>query len=139
MTVVDYGCGPGRYIRGFAHAVGDKGMVYAADVHELALKYVRCKIAKYHLENVEPVFIKGSSSLIPDKTADMICAFDMFHQVENPEEFLNELHRLAKKTCQLILDDGHQSREETLRKVSACRVWKIDEEHKDHLRCSPVY
>ncbi len=32
MTVVDYGCGPGRYTTRFAKLVGEKGKVYAVGV-----------------------------------------------------------------------------------------------------------
>jgi len=36
MTVIDYGCGPGRYTTEFAKIVGEKGKVYAVDIHEMA-------------------------------------------------------------------------------------------------------
>jgi 2-polyprenyl-3-methyl-5-hydroxy-6-metoxy-1,4-benzoquinol methylase len=39
MTVVDYGCGPGRYTIRFAKLVGERGKVYAVDVQELAIEY----------------------------------------------------------------------------------------------------
>jgi len=38
MTVVDYGCGPGRYSIKFAEIVGNQGLVYAVDIHELAIE-----------------------------------------------------------------------------------------------------
>ena len=41
MTLIDYGCGPGRYTIRFARLVGDQGKVYAVDVQALALEYVR--------------------------------------------------------------------------------------------------
>ena len=40
MTVIDYGCGPGRYTTKFAGKVGEKGKVYAIDIHELAIEDV---------------------------------------------------------------------------------------------------
>ncbi len=44
MTVVDYGCGPGRYSTRFAKLVGEKGKVYAVDVQPLALETVKRKM-----------------------------------------------------------------------------------------------
>jgi ubiquinone/menaquinone biosynthesis C-methylase UbiE len=44
MTVVDYGCGPGRYTTRSARLVGERGKVYAVDVQELALETVKQKI-----------------------------------------------------------------------------------------------
>ena len=40
QTVVDYGCGPGSYIRKAAALVGESGRVYAVDIHELAVATV---------------------------------------------------------------------------------------------------
>jgi 2-polyprenyl-3-methyl-5-hydroxy-6-metoxy-1,4-benzoquinol methylase len=48
MTVVDYGCGPGRYAVKFAELVGDNGRVYAVDIHELAIAAVKGKNQEGH-------------------------------------------------------------------------------------------
>ena len=36
--VLDYGCGPGSYIMDNARLVDDTGMVYALDIHPLAIQ-----------------------------------------------------------------------------------------------------
>jgi len=59
MTLVDYNCGPGRYTTRFAKLVGEKGKVYAIDIHEIALEIVREKMVKLGLDNVEPILAKG--------------------------------------------------------------------------------
>jgi len=59
MTVVDYGCGPGRYATRLAELVGEKGKVYAADIHELAIEAVKKKMEKHNLRNIEPVLVDG--------------------------------------------------------------------------------
>lgn len=53
MTIVDYGCGPGRYTIPFAERTGERGKVYAIDIHELALAAVRRKAAQKRLNNIE--------------------------------------------------------------------------------------
>ena len=138
-AVLDYGCGPGRYVRGFSEAVGEKGKVYAADIHELALSYVKKRIEKYNLSNVVPVLVKGYHCDIADKSVDCICALDMLHQVGEPEKLFKELHRMVKKDGMLILDDGHQNREKTRRQISEPNLWKIIAENKDHLKCVPEW
>ncbi len=40
IIVVDYGCGPGRYTSCFARLVGEKGKLYAVDLHELAIQAI---------------------------------------------------------------------------------------------------
>jgi ubiquinone/menaquinone biosynthesis C-methylase UbiE len=137
MTVVDYGCGPGRYTIEFAAIVGDKGKVYAVDIHEMAIEAVKKKAAKLNLQNVEPVLVEGYSSSIPDGNADMICAIDMFWIIKQPVEFLSELKRIMKKDGILVVDDGHQPRSETKEKILDSGLWDIVEETGDHLKCKP--
>lgn len=135
MTVVDYGCGPGRYTMRFARVVGETGKVYAVDVHELAIQSVRQKITKYNLSNVEPVLAQGYDSGLPTGVADVVCAIDMFFSVHDPNAFLKELSRITKTTGFLVIDDGHQSRRTTKEKIKASGYWRIQQETSDHLKC----
>jgi len=88
MTVVDYGCGPGRYATRFAHLVGDNGRVFAVDIHELAIEGVKKRIQKQGLKTITPILAKGYDSGIPDGTADIVCAIDMFFKITDPSAFL---------------------------------------------------
>ena len=137
-TVIDYGCGPGRYLRRAAALVGEKGKVYAVDIHPLAIVAVEKKIKKFRLGNVEPVLAQGYKSGIDSNSADMIFAIDMFHNISDPTAFLEELHRIIQHGGVLILEDGHQPRARTREKLIDSKAWNIVEETKDHLRCTPT-
>jgi len=137
MTVVDYGCGPGRYATKFAELVGEKGKVYALDIHELAIEGVEKRIKKQNPRNIQPILTDGYNSTLLDDTADVVCAIDMFWIIKQPREFLGELKRIAKKDGTLIIDDGHQPRSETKRKILDSGLWDIVEETKDNLKCRP--
>lgn len=132
-TVVDYGCGPGRYTVRFARIVGPKGTVYAVDIQELAVAMVARKAVHAGLDNVVPILARGYGSGLPDHVADVVCALDMFFGIREPTEFLSELHRITKPSGTLILDDGHQTREATKAKVEASRLWLLSLEAPDHL------
>ena len=136
-SVIDYGCGPGGYLRTVSRLVGEKGKVYALDVHPLAIKAVQKKVARHNLTNVVPVVVDGYSCSLNEQIADVIYALDMFHMVKSPNDFLKECRRLLKPDGHLIIDDGHQRRAETRRKISGSGLWRIVEESKDHLRCAP--
>lgn len=138
MTVVDYGCGPGSYVRKASGLVGTTGTLYAVDVHELAVEAVSRRIRKGGVANVIPVLAKGYDSTLPDAAADLVYALDMFHMVENQDAFLAELRRITKPDGTLILDDGHQSREKTRRALRESGLWAIEEETGDYLRCRPL-
>lgn len=137
MTVVDYGCGPGRYTIRFSRLVEETGKVYAVDIHELAIEAVKRKIARYQLQNVVPKLASGYHSNIPDHTADVVCALDMFFAIQRPTEFLEELNRITRQDGVLIIDDGHQPRERTRKNILESGYWVIWEETRDHLKCRP--
>ena len=139
MTVVDYGCGPGRYATRFAELVGEKGKVYAVDVHELAIEGVRKRMGKYNISNIEPVLIEGYDSTLPDSIADVVCAIDMFFIIKKPTEFLAELNRITKSDGKLVIDDGHQSRSVTKTKILDSGFWEIVEETKELLKSKLSY
>jgi len=144
MTVVDYGCGPGRYTVKFAELVGEDGRVYAVDIHELAMEAVNKKIGRDNLRNIETVLAKGYDSTLPDydstlpdNVADVVCAIDMFWIIKEPMEFLAELKRIIKNDGTLVIDDGHQPRSVTKTKIYNSGLWDIVEETSNHLKCKP--
>ena len=137
MTVVDYGCGPGRYAERFVKLVGETGKVYAVDIHEIANETIRRKADKYAWRNVVPLLASGYNSGAPDHVADVVCALDMFFIIKQPTEFLAELRRIAKTDGLLIIDDGHQPRQATRQKNLDSGLWNIVEETRDHLKCKP--
>lgn len=137
-TIIDYGCGPGRYLKMASSLVGEKGRVYAADIHELAINASMERIKKYNLKNISTVQIDKYSCPVEDNTADVIYALDMFHMVSEPENFLAELHRIIKKDGHIIIEDGHQSRKKTRSNIDRTGLWSVVDENKRHLKCNPI-
>jgi ubiquinone/menaquinone biosynthesis C-methylase UbiE len=137
MTVVDYGCGPGRYTTRFARLVGETGKVYAVDIHELAIEAVERKVEQLGLNNVQPVLAQGYDSAVPDNVADVVCAIDMFWIIKQPTSFLQEIKRIARPGGMMIVDDGHRRRAVTRQKILDSGLWDIVEERRDHLKCRP--
>lgn len=138
QTVVDYGCGTGRYLPGASEMVGDKGIVFAVDIHELAIKSAFQLIKKHNLKNVRPIQTDGKTVNIPSHTADIIYALDMFHMVKDTRTFLQELNRLVKPDGTLYLEDGHQPRAMTKDKILKSGCWDIAEERKSFISCKPM-
>jgi ubiquinone/menaquinone biosynthesis C-methylase UbiE len=135
QTVIDYGCGPARYIENASKTVGKFGKVIAVDIHPLAIKNVKTKIEKCQLKNVEAILASGYTTPINSKIADVVYALDMFHMIKQPNEFLKELSRLIKDDGIIIIEDGHQSRNETKLKIGNAGILNIIEETKSHVKC----
>lgn len=137
-VVVDYGCGPGRYLEEASARVGPAGRVYAVDIHELAILRIGELASGKGLSNVIPLKARGYSVDLPDGAADLIYALDMFHMVSDPKAFLSELRRIARPGAVLILEDGHQARRKTLAKLSQYSGWRVARGEKRHVRCIAV-
>jgi ubiquinone/menaquinone biosynthesis C-methylase UbiE len=136
-TVIDYGCGPGRYVRKASELVGPDGKVYAVDIHDLAIRSV-IKLKRSHkLKNVQPMKADEYFVPIPEDSADLIYVMDAFHMISNPTLFLEELHRHIKHRGRLILEDGHQSRRKTLRKIARVDRWRILDANKKQVILVP--
>ncbi|MDG6256845.1 MAG: class I SAM-dependent methyltransferase [Methanomicrobiaceae archaeon] len=135
MAVVDYGCGPGSYLKAASELVSERGRVYAVDIHTLAISSVARRTTKYGLTNVIPVLAEEYHSGLPDGTADLVYALDMVHQVDDPRAFLAELRRIAKPDGTLVIDDGHLPREQTRSLIQRSPAWAVVEETAAFLRC----
>lgn len=138
MTIVDYGCGPGRYTIPFAKIVGNQGKVFATDLSKMAGEEIKKKIKQHHLNNIQFSLANGYNSNIDNEIADMVFALDIFIMIDNPKKFLMELNRICKKDGVLIIDDGHQSRKITKKKIIDSGAWKIVEERNDYLKCKKI-
>jgi len=137
QTVVDYGCGPGRYINKASELVGENGKVIAADINQVAIKNVIKRIRSENIKNVVPILLKDGSENIEESSADVVYALDMFHQIDKPAEFLSKIHRIVKNSGWLYLEDGHQSRTVTLDKVRQSDLWKVYSENDVFIRLKP--
>lgn len=112
MSVLDFGCGIGRYSLSAAEAVGSHGVVYAVDVHPLAIKMVEKKAAKARLENIHAVRSDCATGLAAE-SVDIVLLYDALHDVEDKRAVLRELHRVLRPRGTLSYRD-HTLRGEPL-------------------------
>jgi ubiquinone/menaquinone biosynthesis C-methylase UbiE len=112
-NVLDYGCGPGTFAVQVAKRVGQKGIVYALDIHPLAISMVKEKAQKEELQNIKTILSSCSTSL-PDDNLDLIIFFDVFHDLANHKEVLKELHRVLKPDGNMCFSDHHMKEEDII-------------------------
>jgi ubiquinone/menaquinone biosynthesis C-methylase UbiE len=137
QAVIDYGCGTGRYLKQASLLVGEQGLVYAVDIHQLAVDSAFRQMARHNLKNIKPILTDGTTVDLPSHTADIIYALDMFHMVKDTDAFLKELNRLAKPGGILYLEDGHQPRQLTESKIMKSACWEIIDRQKEFITCKP--
>jgi ubiquinone/menaquinone biosynthesis C-methylase UbiE len=116
--VLDYGCGPGSYVKATAGLVGNSGMVYALDINPLAIQMVKKIALKNRLTSVETILSDRKTGL-PDDSIDVILLYDAFHHLPDPNGVLEELCRLLKSDGILSFSDHHMKEDEIISKVTS--------------------
>ncbi len=105
MKVLDVGTGAGFYLPYLSKAVGEKGYVYAIDIQPLAVEYAKNKVSQLGLSNVEVLLSVENGIPLDDNTVDFVFMAFVFHELENPLEFLKELERVSKPFGYLCIVD----------------------------------
>jgi len=104
MTVLDFGCGPGRYTVPAARIVGAEGRVYAVDVHPLAIQMTKRAAARAGLTNINLTRSDRATGL-PSESADVVLLHDALHDVDEKGSVLSELCRVLKPEGRLSYRD----------------------------------
>jgi len=122
--VLDYGCGPGGYITATAELVGKSGKIYALDIHPLAIQMVQNIASKKQLTNVKTICSDCKTGL-PDNSIDVILLYDIFHDLNDPNGVMKELHRVLKPDGILSFSDHHMKEDEILPKMTNNGLFRL--------------
>jgi ubiquinone/menaquinone biosynthesis C-methylase UbiE len=122
--VLDFGCGPGSYSIAAAELVGDEGHVYALDIHPLALKSVHNRARKTGLSNIETIQSSGPTRL-PDASVDVVLLMDTFHELDDPDMILREIHRVLVPLGRLCFSDHHMKAHEIVKRVTQGGLFRL--------------
>ena len=98
QKVLEVGCGPGFFTIPAAKIVGNEGVVYAVDVHPLAIERVKEKIERGGIKNITPILTNASNTGLPDRSIDLVFLFGLRYIAGGLENVIAEIHR--------ILEDG---------------------------------
>ena len=71
-VIGEIGAGRGRYTVHLARRVGPAGKVYANDISESALSYLRDRCRRDNIENIEIILGEELDPLLPEKALDMV-------------------------------------------------------------------
>jgi predicted methyltransferase len=102
-VVADIGSGTGYFSVRFAHMV-PKGKVYGLDTEQDMVKYLADRAKRAGLGNVTAVQAKPGSSMLPER-ADLVILVDVYHHVENREQYFRQLQQSLKPGGRLAVID----------------------------------
>lgn len=96
QKVLEVGCGPGFFTIPAAKIVGEEGVVYAVDVHPLAIERVKEKIEREGIKNVEPILANASDTRLADRIIDIAFLFGLQYIAGGLENVIAGIHRILK-------------------------------------------
>ena len=127
--VLDYGCGPGGYVVPASEMVGKSGRICALDINPLAVKRVQKIASKNQLANVETI-CSDCKTGVQDNSLDMILLYDTFHDLNDPNGVLKELHRVLKPNGILSFSDHHMKENDIISKVTKGGLFGLSKKGK---------
>jgi len=102
FTVVDLGCGGGYFTVPLAARAK---RVYGIDVQKEMIDYVRTKIRKLKIKNVELIVSKPAEIPLESESVDLLLTVNTLHEFDNKERMIKEMRRVVKKGGKLLIVD----------------------------------
>lgn len=101
-VVADIGAGSGYYTFRIAKRVPE-GLVYAVEIQDSAIDYLKKRSEELGFENV--ITVKGSeqSPELPENTIDLAIMVDVYHELLYPHEVLQAIKKSLKPDGKLLL------------------------------------
>jgi len=103
QTVADLGAGTGYFTVRLARSKAAP-LVYAVDVEEAMVTYIRERAAKEGLKNVVAVQASADRANLP-APVDLVLIVDTYHHLPNRVAYFSELRKMLKPSARLAIID----------------------------------
>ena len=103
MVVADIGAGSGYYASRMAKRVGPSGRVYATDIQQGMIDLLDRRIRSEGLANVTTVLGGIDDPKLPAGAIDLAIMVDVYHELQQPQIFLQALKPAFKPGGRLVL------------------------------------
>jgi SAM-dependent methyltransferase len=101
-VVADIGAGSGYYTFRIAPLVIE-GKVYAVDIQEDAVAYIKNRSEELEIENVIPIKGTEQSPNLPQGEVDLVIMVDVYHELAYPQEMLSAIYKSLKPDGKILL------------------------------------
>ena len=123
MVVGEIGAGRGRYVVHAAKRVGSGGMVYANDIDNEKLVYLRHRCERDTIPNIRTILGSATLPRFPEGELDLIYVINSYHHFDKPVRLLKETRPALKTEGRLVIVEhdpqkrirhGHDTSAETI-------------------------
>jgi ubiquinone/menaquinone biosynthesis C-methylase UbiE len=103
QVVADIGAGSGYYTSRIAKRVGPTGRVYATDIQPGMIQLLDQRVKNEGLDNVTTVLGTMDDPKLPPRAIDVAIMVDVYHELQQPQLFLQRLKDAFKPDGRLVL------------------------------------
>jgi ubiquinone/menaquinone biosynthesis C-methylase UbiE len=103
MAIADIGAGSGYYTSRMAKKVAPTGRVYATDIQPGMISILERRISAEGLTNVTTVLGTMDDPALPPQSIDLALMVDVYHELQQPQLFLQRLKVVLKPNGRLVL------------------------------------
>jgi ubiquinone/menaquinone biosynthesis C-methylase UbiE len=103
MVIADIGAGSGYYTSRMAKKVAPAGRVYATDIQPGMIAILERRIKAENLTNVTTVLGRMDDPSLPPQSIDLAIMVDVYHELQQPQLFLQRLKAAFKPGGRLVL------------------------------------
>jgi ubiquinone/menaquinone biosynthesis C-methylase UbiE len=102
-VVVDIGAGDGWWSERFGRAVGDGGIVHAAEVDKKKVDSIKKRLAD--IPQIQPYLCQPDSTTLPENSCDMAFFSQVYHHLESKSrvDYLRHLRKVVKPSGRLAV------------------------------------
>ena len=105
QAVADVGAGTGYFSIRLAHAVGERGRVYAVDVSPDMVRHLNRRVRDAGIANVVSVLAPEDDPLLREGSVDLVFICNVWHHIEDQEGYLQHLQRALRPGGRLVMID----------------------------------
>ena len=103
MAIADIGAGSGYYTSRLARQVAPSGRVYATDIQPGMIEILNRRVKGEGLTNVETILGAMDDPRLPPASIDLAIMVDVYHELQQPQVFLQRLKPAFKPGGRLVL------------------------------------
>jgi ubiquinone/menaquinone biosynthesis C-methylase UbiE len=101
-VVADLGCGSGYFSVPIARKVKK---VYGIDVQQKMLDFLKKKIRKQKISNIETLLSEGNEIPLENERVDLLLTVNTLHEFHEKEEIAKEIKRVLKPSAKAVIVD----------------------------------
>jgi len=105
MIIGEIGAGRGRFTVYLAREVGPTGKIFANDIDQTSLDYLKDRCKKLRFSNVETIVGEPDDPKFPGQVLDLAFMVWTFHMIEKPDGLLSKLKTYLKPGAMLVIVD----------------------------------